>query len=188
MFDRIRARIGAPLTLALKVALIWIVIAVFVALVSPARAQMPDVARPEAMVSIFAKIEHVALARAKTAHAGPSSARALVAAAAARNGVPVHLAFGVIRVESRFDCHARRTGNGEIGIGQINPRTARSVGVVGIHDCARNIEASMRYLRQAIDRGGAGCAGVALYQTGIYARPRCTAYGRRVMHFAHSGG
>lgn len=114
-----------------------------------------------------------------------SGVQAMVAAAAARNGVPVHLAFGVIRVESRFNCRAPRTGNGEIGIGQINPRTAAAVGVTGIHDCGRNVEASMRYLRLALDRGGAGCAGVSLYNSGIYARPRCSAYGRRVLDAAH---
>lgn len=186
MSFRFRALGRATLERAVVAAMIFAAIGCAVG-IAPARAQMLDAARPEAMVSIFAKTEHVGATRAKTAHVGSSSARALVAAAAARNGVPVHLAFGVIRVESRFDCHARRTGNGEVGIGQINPRTAASVGVVGIHDCTRNVEASMRYLRLAIDRGGAGCAGVALYQTGIYARPRCTSYGRRVMHFAHHG-
>jgi soluble lytic murein transglycosylase-like protein len=64
------------------------------------------------------------------------------------------------------------------------PATARALGVRNPMDCRQNIAASMRYLHQAISRGGAGCAGVSLYNRGIGARPVCTAYGKRVMHIA----
>lgn len=107
----------------------------------------------------------------------------LVREAALRHGVPGHLAQAIIRVESGFRCRAR---NGHaLGIGQVLPRTARSVGVTGnLLECRTGLEAAMRYLRAAIARGGPGCAGLSLYNLGIYARPRCTAYGRRVLALA----
>ena len=99
---------------------------------------------------------------------------------AAKHGVPRHIAHGVVRVESGYRCGAR---NGpHRGIMQVNPRTARGVGVYGnLLDCHTGLEAGMRYLRQALDRGGVGCAGIALYNMGTYAKPRCTAYGRKVL-------
>jgi hypothetical protein len=104
--------------------------------------------------------------------------------AAKRNGVPVSLAHGVIRVESNYNCKAYNR-SGATGIGQVKPATARSVGVYGnLKDCATGIEASMRYLKVALARGGQGCAGVSLYERGIYARPVCTSYGRKVIRMA----
>lgn len=111
--------------------------------------------------------------------------RALVTNAAHRNGVPPRLLHGVVRIESGYRCHAyNRRGNAH-GIGQVKPATARSVGVHGsLFNCSTGIEAAARYLRLALARGGSGCAGVSLYERGVYARPRCTAYGRKVMRMA----
>jgi soluble lytic murein transglycosylase-like protein len=107
-----------------------------------------------------------------------------VSSAARRHGVPVAIAKAVVTVESGWRCHARSPA-GARGIAQVLPATARSVGVHGnLFDCATSIEAGMRYLRLAIDRAGPTCAGVGLYERGIYASPRCTAYGRRVMAIA----
>lgn len=111
---------------------------------------------------------------------------AQVTHAATRHGIPPRLAHAIVRVESGYRCQARN-GNAR-GIGQVFPRTAASVGVYGnLFDCATGLEASMRYLRAALMAGGSGCAGVSLYNLGIYARPRCTAYGRRVMALAARG-
>lgn len=108
----------------------------------------------------------------------------LITAAARRHGVPVALAHGVARVESGYRCHARSHANAR-GAMQVLPATARSVGIHGnLYDCATGIEAGMRYLRLVIARGGAGCAGVSLYERGLYARPVCTGYGRKVMRLA----
>lgn len=114
----------------------------------------------------------------------PASAgdlRSLVNDIADRNGVPHRLAHAVIKVESEYNC-ALRGNAGERGIMQVKPATAREVGITGnLFDCTTGLRAGMRYLKIAIRRGGPGCAGVSLYQRGVYGKPRCTAYGRRVM-------
>ena len=110
-----------------------------------------------------------------------AATRKLVTRYAALNGVPLHLAHGVIRVESGYRCNAKNRHSTASGAGQLLRSTARALGVRDPFDCRQNISASMRYLAQAIRRGGAGCAGVSLYNLGTSARPRCTAYGRRVM-------
>lgn len=107
----------------------------------------------------------------------------LVTEAAHRHGVPAGIAHGVIHVESGYRCGARNGAH--YGLGQVAPATARSVGVHGnLFDCRTGIEAAMRYLRLALARGGAGCAGVSLYNMGIYAKPRCTGYGAKVMRMS----
>ncbi|CAB4145961.1 LT_GEWL domain containing protein [uncultured Caudovirales phage] len=104
----------------------------------------------------------------------------MVTAAAQRHGVPVNLAHGVIRIESGYRCSARN--GGAIGIGQVFRATARSVGVYGnLFDCSTGLEASMRYLKLAINMHGSGCAGVSAYERGVYAPGRCTGYGRKVI-------
>lgn len=113
--------------------------------------------------------------------------RALVDAAAFAAGVPAHLAHAVVRHESNYNPRVRGRA-GEWGIGQIKCQTARGVGFSGacsqLADAATNLRFAMRYLRLALDRGGAGCAGVSLYQRGIYGRASCSGYGRQVMALA----
>lgn len=111
----------------------------------------------------------------------------MVERAAFAAGVPSHLALAVVRLESGFN-PAMRGLAGEWGLGQIKCETARAVGFSG--GCARlaepgtNLQFSMAYLRLALAAGGNGCAGLSLYNRGIAARPRCTAYGRRVLALA----
>jgi len=139
----------------------------YVASVSP-----QDVATPRAAV-------------ARAAHAPQSGIHAMVTAAALRNGISPRLLHGVIRVESNYRCNAFNRAGQVHGLGQLKTATARSVGVIGsLYDCANGVEAAARYLKIAIARGGSGCAGVSLYERGVYARPVCTAYGRSVMKFA----
>lgn len=111
-----------------------------------------------------------------------SPLHALVDQAAVKHGVPRRIAHGVVRAESGYRCTARNRRSGATGIMQVLPRTARGVGIHGnLTDCNTGLEAGMRYLRLALDRGGVGCAGVSLYERGIYARPVCTGYGKKVM-------
>lgn len=114
----------------------------------------------------------------------PGSVHALVSSAALSAGVPAHIAHAVIRQESNYNPHLRGRA-GEWGIGQIKCQTARSVGFAGscdqLADAATNLRYSFAYLRLALDRGGAGCAGVSLYQRGIHGRASCSGYGRQVM-------
>lgn len=112
-----------------------------------------------------------------------ASVKAIVSREAARAGVPLRIAHAIIQVESGYNCHARNP-SGAKGAGQLMPATARALGVRNVFDCNQNIAASMRYLRAALNKGGAGCSGVSLYETGVGARPRCSAYGRRVMRTA----
>jgi soluble lytic murein transglycosylase-like protein len=110
-----------------------------------------------------------------------ASARAIVEDAARRHQVPVGLALAVAKVESGFRCNARSRANAR-GVMQVLPATARGVGVHGnLFDCRTGAEAGMRYLAAIIRRHGISCASVSLYERGARARPRCTAYGRKVM-------
>ncbi|MDF2118409.1 lytic transglycosylase domain-containing protein [Roseiarcaceae bacterium H3SJ34-1] len=116
-----------------------------------------------------------------------SGIHGMVTAAALRNGVSPQLLHGVIRVESNYRCNAFNRRGQVHGLGQLKAATARSVGITGsLYDCANGVEAAARYLKIAIARGGSGCAGVSLYERGVYARPSCTAYGRSVMKFAQA--
>lgn len=104
----------------------------------------------------------------------------LVNEVAVSTGVPPALAHSVVMAESQYDCSAYNQG--AVGIMQTLPRTARSVGVTGnLRDCRTGLVAGMRYLKQAIEKHGLNCAGISAYNRGIFAKPRCTAYGRKVL-------
>ncbi|MDH7799492.1 MULTISPECIES: lytic transglycosylase domain-containing protein [unclassified Beijerinckia] len=134
-------------------------------------------------------VQAAPVSRFTTRRASPIAAtgiHALVTAAAIRNGVPPALLHGVIRKESNYRCNAFNGRGQAHGVGQLKIATARSVGIHGsLYDCSNGVEAAARYLKIAIARGGAGCAGVSLYERGVYARPTCSAYGRSVMQMAH---
>ncbi len=88
----------------------------------------------------------------------------------------------MILVESRYNCQAYNRRSRASGIGQVLPSTARAMGVHGsLMNCQNGLEAAMRYLKLAINRGGTGCAGVSLYNRGVEAPPVCTGYGRKVL-------
>lgn len=112
------------------------------------------------------------------------SVPAMVTASAQRHGVPVNVAHAIARIESRYQCGAR-SRSGARGAMQVLPATARSVGVHGnLYDCATGIDAGMKYLAQIIRQHGTGCAALALYNRGAYARPICTGYGRQAVRLA----
>lgn len=109
---------------------------------------------------------------------------------AIEHGVPWRLAVGVIRIESGFRCNARSRDGKSVGVGQVLPRTARSMGVYGSQlNCTNSLEAMMRYLRAAVAAYGPGCAAASAYNRGIGRRSRamaCTAYGRKVLRASYS--
>jgi soluble lytic murein transglycosylase-like protein len=115
--------------------------------------------------------------------AGAADIRGMVDTAADHAGVPRGIAHAVIRQESNYNA-ALRGSHGEWGLGQIKCQTARGAGFSGscqqLADPATNLRWSMRYLHQALARGGYGCAGFTLYNVGIFARPHCNGYGRAV--------
>lgn len=115
----------------------------------------------------------------------------MVTRAALAAGVPTNIAHAVVKMESGYQIKARGAA-GEYGLGQVMCPTAREVGFTGncadLFDPQTNLTYSMRYLKLALDKGGVGCAGVSLYNTGIHRKPICTAYGQRVMAIANSSG
>lgn len=80
--------------------------------------------------------------------------------AAQANGVPYHVALGLIYVESRFDPEAVSPA-GCYGLAQLNPRYFQS----GLSP-AENIEAGMEYLGSLIERYGDLSAALCGYHDG----------------------
>lgn len=105
---------------------------------------------------------------------------AMLDKSAERNGVPRDIVHAVAFVESTKRCGARNGASR--GIMQVQRGAAKEVGISWpFKTCEDEIEAGVRYLKKALDRGGYNCSGISLYNTGLYARPRCTEYGRKVM-------
>ena len=103
----------------------------------------------------------------------------IITSAAQRHGVPPRLALAVAKVESGFRCNI---GNG--GVMQVNPRTARSVGVLGnLRDCHTGAEAGVRYLAAAYRIHPTPCLAASLFNRGLNARPSCSGYALKVMRF-----
>lgn len=100
-------------------------------------------------------------------------------------GVPTSLALAIVRHESGFKPHV--TGRaGEIGLMQVKLATARSMGYrgsrKGLYDPATNLRYGLKYLAAALRRaGGNHCHAATLFNRGIFARPRSSAYCRQVL-------
>ena len=102
--------------------------------------------------------------------------------AAKRHSLPAELVHAVAIVESTKRCGVR--SGGSHGIMQVTKGAAKEVGVHWpFRSCEDEIEAGVRYLKLALDKGGYNCNGISLYNTGLNARPRCTGYGQKVMRF-----
>lgn len=100
--------------------------------------------------------------------------------AARKHSIPADIVHAVAEVESTHTCGARNGGSR--GIMQVQRGAAKEVGVSWpFRSCEDEIEAGVRYLKLALDKGGYNCKGISLYNTGIMARPTCTEYGRKVM-------
>lgn len=120
------------------------------------------------------------LALGNVANAG-DNIRDMVTAVANEHGIPPALAHSVVKAESTYRCSAR-SRDGAMGIMQVMPRTAKSIGVHGdLLDCQTGLKAGMKYLKLAIDRYGVTCAGISAYNMGIGGKARCTSYGRKIM-------
>lgn len=100
--------------------------------------------------------------------------------AAQKHGIPADIVHAVAMVESTKRCGARNGGSR--GIMQVQRGAAKEVGVAWpFRTCEDEIEAGVRYLKKALDKGGYNCKGITLYNTGLFARPHCSEYGRKVM-------
>lgn len=83
------------------------------------------------------------------------------------HGVPRSLAVSLIWVESRY-CPQAIGSKGEIGLGQVLPATALSLGIDPrrLYDPDWNLMASMRYLRLQYDRFRSWEKAIAAYNAG----------------------
>lgn len=93
----------------------------------------------------------------------------LIARYASENGLPYELADAVIRLESRYNAGARNGPN--VGLTQINIRTAQSLGYKGdaggLFDAETNLRYGLKYLATAYKlAGGDTCGTILRYQFG----------------------
>lgn len=127
---------------------------------------------------------NVRVRNSRAAPIPPPGIVAMVDSAAWSAGIPTSIAHAIVRHESNYRPNLRGAA-GEWGLTQIKCPSARSIGFTGqcheLADAATNLTWGFKFLRAALDKGGTGCAGVSLHNIGIFARPRCTAYGRIIM-------
>ncbi len=84
--------------------------------------------------------------------------------AARRNNVPEDLFLRLVKQESNFR-PAARSHKGAIGLAQLMPQTARSLGV-NPHDPRQNLEGGARYLSQQYRKFGTWRLALAAYNAG----------------------
>lgn len=102
---------------------------------------------------------------ASVAAGGDTPYGAEIDAAAARYGIDPALLKGLIRQESGFD-PAARSGAGAVGLTQLMPSTAATLGVDPA-DPAQAIDGGARYLKQQLDRFGSDAPkALAAYNAG----------------------
>lgn len=82
---------------------------------------------------------------------GSESMDAIFDEAAARFDVPVNLLKAVAKAESSFNPNAVSKA-GAVGIMQLMPATARSLGVTDRYDARQNIMGGAKYIKQNLDR------------------------------------
>jgi len=90
---------------------------------------------------------------------------ALVSYAASKYGVPENLLRAVVQHESGGNPRAVSPA-GAMGLMQLMPETAQTLGVSDPFDPAQNIDAGARYLRQQFDRFGDWTLALAAYNAG----------------------
>lgn len=98
-----------------------------------------------------------------------SALKPLIARYASENDLPYELADAVIRLESRYNAGARNGPN--MGLTQINFRTAQSLGyqgaAAGLLDAETNLRYGLKYLAKAYKlAGGDTCGTILRYQFG----------------------
>jgi soluble lytic murein transglycosylase-like protein len=97
---------------------------------------------------------------------GDTSFDAEINAAAAGNGIDPALLKGLVSQESGFNPSAR-SGAGAVGLTQLMPGTAASLGVTNPLDPVQSLQGGAKYLRQQLDRfGGDEKLALAAYNAG----------------------
>ncbi len=116
--------------------------------------------------SSFASALQTATASAAASASGGGQYDALIEQAATRNGVDPAVLHGLIQQESGFDPSAQ-SGAGAMGLTQLMPGTASSLGVANPLDAGESIEGGARYLAQMLSTfGGNTEEALAAYNAG----------------------
>jgi soluble lytic murein transglycosylase-like protein len=124
-----------------------------------------QVAASPASTTSFAQALQSAQGTTSATPAGPTPYDAEIDAAATRYGLDPALLKGLIRQESGFD-PAARSSAGAVGLTQLMPGTAASLGVDPA-DPAQAIDGGARYLKAQLDRfGGDAAKALAAYNAG----------------------
>jgi soluble lytic murein transglycosylase-like protein len=97
--------------------------------------------------------------------ASRSAIAGLVQQAADRYGVSADVINAVIRAESDYDPSCVSSA-GAMGLMQLMPENCREYGVSDPFDCAQNINAGVRQLKQMMDRFGSLDLALAAYNAG----------------------
>jgi soluble lytic murein transglycosylase-like protein len=115
----------------------------------------PPATQQPAAATNFAQTLATAQTPAVTAGAGDGSTPfgAEIDAAAARYGIDPSLLRGLVRQESGFDPRAHSSA-GAMGLTQLMPATASSLGVTDPYDPVQSLDGGAHYLRQMLDRFG----------------------------------
>lgn len=94
-----------------------------------------------------------------------TSIQNLIAQEAANQGVPPAIALAVAQQESSFNPNARGAA-GEIGLFQLMPATAASLGVQNPNDVSQNISGGVSFLAQLFQRYGNWMSALSAYNSG----------------------
>jgi len=123
-------------------------------------------APPQASAQSAALPAASAASTASAASAGSSPYDATIAQVAAREGLDPAVLHGLIQQESGFDPSARSSA-GALGLTQLMPSTAASLGVAEPLNPTQSIEGGARYLKEMLERFGGNTAdALAAYNAG----------------------
>jgi soluble lytic murein transglycosylase-like protein len=89
----------------------------------------------------------------------------LIRSAERRHGLPVGLLDALVATESAYRPYAVSRA-GAVGLAQLMPGTARSMGVTNSFDAVDNLDGGARYLRAMIDQFGSVALALAAYNAG----------------------
>ena len=133
---------------------------------TPAPAPTPAAAPASSFAGALAAAQTSPSAAPVSGTGASSAFDAQINAAAASNGIDPALLKGLVSQESGFNPTAR-SGAGAVGITQLMPGTAASLGVTNPLDPGQSLQGGAKYLREQLDRfGGDEQLALAAYNAG----------------------